>query len=88
MKKIMVGALALVFVLSLTASAQKSSLVGTWKSVSSKTIADGKTTEERGEAISIFTSTHHTFFAMSAGKKEFRAGFVARVEVNSNRFTG
>ena len=24
---------------------------------------------------------------MSAGKKEFRAGFVARVEVNSNRFT-
>ena len=88
MKKVIVGTLVLVFSLSLTASAQKSSLVGTWKSVSSKIITEGKTTEdEGGEAISIFTSTHHTFFAMSAGKKEFRAGFVARIEVNGNRFT-
>ncbi len=90
MRKIIAIGLVLIFSQLLTAMPIKESLLGTWKLVSSKTTASDKTTESdntKTDAIKVFTATHVTYFAMTADKKKFNAGGVAKLEMKGNKIT-
>ena len=88
--KVIAILLVLVFSMALVVAPKKSPLEGTWKFVSSKDISSDKTVTNDGsksDTIKIFTPTHVTYFSMSADKKQFVAGGVARLEMKGNRYT-
>jgi hypothetical protein len=81
----------LLFLLLVTATisfAQRNSLVGTWKLVSSKTTMNDSTTvnENKGETMKIITPTHFALLSKDAdGTLQYAGG--GRVVMDNNSYT-